>query len=161
MEKKSFKLGSYRRKTAWVKKYGASRGEALNREAEALFSNVERAYRELLGQIADGLVGALSTVLDDVVAAYVRRKKEAAVLDFDDLLVMAHELVCPHEPVRAAVGRRFQHVFVDEFQDTDRVQAAIIFSIAAEAAPKRWQDTLLRRCVYRKPYPDFSGNRIG
>jgi superfamily I DNA/RNA helicase len=117
MEKKSFKLGSYRRKTAWVKKYGASRGEALNREAEALFSNVERAYRELLGQIADGLVGALSTVLDDVVAAYVRRKKEAAVLDFDDLLVMAHELVCPHEPVspssRIRVRKRGFRDFLD------------------------------------------------
>jgi ATP-dependent exoDNAse (exonuclease V) beta subunit len=145
MEKKSFKLGSYRRKTAWVKKYGASRGEALNREAEALFSNVERAYRELLGQIADGLVSALSTVLDDVVAAYVRHKQEAAVLDFDDLLVMAHELICLHEPVRSAVSRRFQHVFVDEFQDTDRIQAAIIFSIVAEASPKRWQDAQLRR----------------
>lgn len=145
MEKRSFKLGSYRRKTAWVRKYGAGRGEVLNREAEAHFSNVERAYRELLGQIADGLVHALSTVLDDVVAAYAQRKQEAAVLDFDDLLVMAHELVCRHEPVRAAVSRRFQHVFVDEFQDTDRIQAAIIFSIAAEAAPQRWQDARLRR----------------
>ena len=69
MEKRSFNLASYRRKTAWVRKYGASRGEELNREAEAHFANVERTYRELLGQIADGLVSALSAVLDDVVAA--------------------------------------------------------------------------------------------
>ncbi|WP_164177140.1 hypothetical protein, partial [Streptococcus pneumoniae] len=69
--------------------YGASRGEELNREAETLFANVERAYRELLGQIADGLVNALSIALDDVIAAYASRKQEAAVLDFDDLLVMA------------------------------------------------------------------------
>jgi ATP-dependent exoDNAse (exonuclease V) beta subunit len=144
MEARSFNLRSYRRKTAWVRKYGAGRGEVLNREAEAYFSNVERAYRELLGQIADGLVSALSAVLDDVVAAYARRKQEAAVLDFDDLLVMAHDLVCRHESVRAALGRRFRHVFVDEFQDTDQVQAAIIFSIAAEEAPRRWQDARLR-----------------
>ncbi|MBN8990644.1 MAG: UvrD-helicase domain-containing protein [Rhizobiales bacterium] len=145
MEARSFNLGSYRRKTAWVKKYGAGRGEALNREAESHFANVERTYRELLGHIADGLVSALASVLDDVVAAYARRKQEAAVLDFDDLLVMAHDLVCKHEPVRAALGRRFLHMFVDEFQDTDRVQAAIIFSIAAEAAPRRWQEARLRR----------------
>jgi ATP-dependent exoDNAse (exonuclease V) beta subunit len=145
MQTRNSNLASYRCKTAWVKKYGPVSGEALNREAERHFEAVERTYRELLGQVADGLVGALSTVLDDVVAAYARRKREASVLDFDDLLVMAHDLVCRHEPVRAALGRRFRHLFVDEFQDTDRVQAAIIFSIAAEKAPSRWQEARLRR----------------
>ena len=144
MEKKSFRLLSYRRKTAWFRSYGASRGEELNREAETLFANVERAYRELLGQIADGLVNALSIALDDVIAAYASRKQEAAVLDFDDLLVMAHELVRQHEPVRMALSHRFRHILVDEFQDTDRIQAAVIFSIAAEDRPQCWQDAALR-----------------
>ena len=58
---------------------------------------------------------------------------------------MRDDLVCRHEPIRAALGRRFRYIFVDEFQDTDRVQAAIIFSIAAEEAPVRWQDARLRR----------------
>jgi len=145
MQTRNSNLASYRCKTAWVKKYGPDRGGAFNREAEQHFETVERVYRELLGQVADGLVGALSTVLDEVVAAYARRKREAGVLDFDDLLVMAHDLVCRHEPVRVALGRRFRHLFVDEFQDTDRVQAAIIFSIAAEEAPSRWQEARLRR----------------
>lgn len=145
MQSRNSNLAAYRCKTSWVKKYGLVRGETLNREAERHFETVERIYRKLLGQVADGLVGALSTVLDDVVTAYARRKREAAVLDFDDLLVMAHDLVCRHEPVRAALGRRFRHLFVDEFQDTDRVQAAIIFSIAAEQAPSRWQEARLRR----------------
>jgi ATP-dependent exoDNAse (exonuclease V) beta subunit len=145
MQTRNSNLTAYRCKTAWVNKYGAERGEALNREAEQHFEHVDRIYRELLGQVADGLVGALSTVLDGVIAAYARRKQEAAVLDFDDLLVMAHDLVCRHEPIRAALGRRFRYIFVDEFQDTDRVQAAIFFSIAAEEAPVRWQDARLRR----------------
>jgi ATP-dependent exoDNAse (exonuclease V) beta subunit len=144
MQRRNSNLSRYRCKTAWAKKYGPDRGEALNHKAEQHFENVERIYRELLGQIADGLVGALSTVLDGVVAAYARRKQESAVLDFDDLIVMAHDLVCRHEPVRAALGQRFRHIFVDEFQDTDRIQAAIIFSIAAEEAPARWQDARLR-----------------
>src|SRR5260370_40839517 len=55
-----------------------------------LFRSVERAYRELLGQIADGLVGALSTVLDNVVAAYVRRKQEAADVGGDDVRSEEH-----------------------------------------------------------------------
>lgn len=145
MQTRNSNLSAYRCKTAWVNKYGAERGEALNREAEQHFENVDRIYRELLGQVADALVGALSTVLDGVIVAYAGRKQEAAVLDFDDLLVMAHDLVCRHEPIRAALGRRFRYIFVDEFQDTDRVQAAIIFSIAAEEASVRWQDARLRR----------------
>ena len=98
----------------------------------------------MLGQIADGLVGALFEALDDVIGAYNRRKREAAALDFDDLLLRAHDLVSKHETVRIALGERYQHIFVDEFQDTDRIQAAIIFLIAAETRPARWQDARLR-----------------
>ena len=43
-----------------------------------------------------------------------------------------------------AVGRRFAHILVDEFQDTDPIQASILFSIAARAMPDRWQDADLR-----------------
>ena len=98
MQTRNSNLSAYRCKTAWVNKYGAERGEALNREAEQHFENVDRIYRELLGQVADGLVGALSTVLDGVIAAFARRKQEAAVLDFDDLLVMAHGLSAGMNP---------------------------------------------------------------
>ena len=73
-----------------------------------------------------------------------KEKRAAAVLDFDDLLLCAHKLVSDHEPVRVALGTRYRHIFVDEFQDTDRVQAAIIFLIAARARPLRWQDAQLR-----------------
>ena len=119
-------------------------GERLNGEAEKCFANVEMAYRKLLGHIANRLVGPLSTALDEVLAAYSARKRDAAVLDFDDLLLRAHDLVHRHEAVRQALGLRFRHVFVDEFQDTDPIQAAFIFLLAAEDRPARWQDARLR-----------------
>jgi ATP-dependent exoDNAse (exonuclease V) beta subunit len=140
----SANLSPYRCKTSWKNKCGADAGERFNAEAENHVAAIDRLYRDMLGQIADGLVGALSEALDDVIGAYNRRKREAAALDFDDLLLRAHDLVSEHEAVRVALGERYQHIFVDEFQDTDRIQAAIIFLIAAETRPTRWQDARLR-----------------
>jgi ATP-dependent exoDNAse (exonuclease V) beta subunit len=140
----SASLSPYRCKTSWKNKCGAEAGERFNDEAERHFEVIDRLYRDLLGQIADGLVGSLSDALDDVIGAYTCRKREAAALDFDDLLLRAHDLVSKHENVRVALGERYQHIFVDEFQDTDRIQAAIIFLIGATKRPKRWQDAQLR-----------------
>ena len=140
----SASLSPYRCKTSWKNKCGAEVGERFNAEAERHFEVIDGLYRDLLGQIADGLVGSLSEALDDVIGAYTRRKREAAALDFDDLLLRAHDLVSKHENVRVALGERYQHIFVDEFQDTDRIQAAIIFLIAATKRPKRWQEAQLR-----------------
>jgi superfamily I DNA/RNA helicase len=62
---------------------------------------------------------------------YDRRKREAAVLDFDDLLREAHRLVREHPSIRDWLAGRYEHLLVDEFQDTDPVQAEIVFCIAA------------------------------
>ena len=62
------------------------------------------------------------------------------MLDFDDLLERARALVRNHTTIRRALGARYRHVFVDEFQDTDPVQAEILFRIASHDAACRWQD---------------------
>ena len=49
-----------------------------------------------------------------------------------------------HDAVRRALGQRYRHIFVDEFQDTDPIQAEILFLITAEDSPPRWQDSILR-----------------
>jgi len=141
---KTTELERYRCKTRWKRLYGDATGEELNTQAEEHFSRVDALYSELRGKIADGLVYQLSRALDEVLAAYTARKRNAAALDFDDLLHFAHQLVSQHEPVRTALGQRYPHILVDEFQDTDRIQAAIIFLIAAETKPARWQDARLR-----------------
>ena len=61
-------------------------------------------------------------------AAYVAEKQAQRVLDFDDLLVWWAEAL--REPALAAqMGGRFDHVLVDEYQDTNRVQAEILFAL--------------------------------
>jgi ATP-dependent exoDNAse (exonuclease V) beta subunit len=144
MRRHTFDLLTPRTKTAWEKAAGKDRGRELDDEASRHFARVDRCYRVILGRIATALVAKLSDELDEVLADYAAFKRAAAVLDFDDLLERARKLVREHDAVRRVLGRRYRHVFVDEFQDTDPIQAEILFRIAAEDSAPRWQDSVLR-----------------
>jgi len=57
-----------------------------------------------------------------------------------DLLLRARDLVRDRSEVRADLQRRLTHIFVDEFQDTDPLQAEIVLLLAAsDPAVSRWQ----------------------
>ncbi len=58
-------------------------------------------------------------------AAYATAKHRQAVLDYDDLL-LAWATALEEPAVARALGARFDHVLVDEYQDTNRLQAAIL-----------------------------------
>ena len=59
-------------------------------------------------------------------------KRAAALLDFDDLIFAARDLLRDHDDVRRALARRFRHVLVDEFQDTDPLQTEIFWRLCGE-----------------------------
>jgi ATP-dependent DNA helicase UvrD/PcrA len=63
--------------------------------------------------------------LRDLFAAYVEAKQKQHVLDYDDLLLYWGELMRVPE-LAADVGARFDHVLVDEYQDTNALQASIL-----------------------------------
>jgi DNA helicase-2/ATP-dependent DNA helicase PcrA len=61
-------------------------------------------------------------------AAYVEAKQRQHVLDYDDLLLYwAHMMAEP--AIAADVADRFDHVLVDEYQDTNRLQASILLAL--------------------------------
>lgn len=62
-----------------------------------------------------------------------REKDRRGVVDFDDLLFRVQRLLDDPE-VLEALRRRYEYIFVDEFQDTDRVQADIIGRLARDAS---------------------------
>ena len=68
-----------------------------------------------------------------IFTSYTERKREQAVLDFDDLLLYWHALLV-HTDARARVASLFDHVLVDEYQDTNGVQADILRAMRAENA---------------------------
>jgi ATP-dependent helicase/nuclease subunit A len=58
--------------------------------------------------------------------AYERRKRARAAVDFDDLELLAQQLLERHESVRSSWSERFELLMVDEFQDTNPRQLAIL-----------------------------------
>ena len=66
--------------------------------------------------------------LKELFAAYVETKQRQNVLDYDDLLLYWAQMLS--DPGLAEdIGGRFDHVLVDEYQDTNRLQAAIILAL--------------------------------
>jgi DNA helicase-2/ATP-dependent DNA helicase PcrA len=61
-----------------------------------------------------------------VTIAYQERKRKQNVMDFDDLLVNTHELFVQSPETGATISRKFEHVLVDEYQDTNLLQAKVI-----------------------------------
>ena len=71
---------------------------------------------------------------DDVLRVarrYAERKHELNAMDFDDLLLNWKILLAEREPVRRALAERFQHVLVDEYQDTNRLQGDVVDLLVA------------------------------
>ena len=65
-------------------------------------------------------------------AEYQRRLRQANALDFDDLLMMTVHLFRAFPAVRESWRRRFRHVLVDEYQDTNHAQYALIFELCGQ-----------------------------
>jgi DNA helicase-2/ATP-dependent DNA helicase PcrA len=72
-------------------------------------------------------------LLDDIRAVserYRNRKRELNAMDFDDLLFYWEALLREHPEVRARYSEQFQHILVDEYQDTNLIQADIVDLLA-------------------------------
>ncbi len=98
--------------------------ELWKRLAERLEEFVEAANADLVALLRDELAGA--------VERYEEAKRALGKLDFHDLLIKARDLLRSDGAVRAHLQRRYSHLFIDEFQDTDPLQAEILLLLAAD-----------------------------
>ncbi len=79
--------------------------------------------------IQELLVNARTANVQEIVAVaaqYERVKRDSNCVDFDDLLFFAYKLLKENESVRKSFQERLTHLLVDEFQDTDKLQAAFL-----------------------------------
>lgn len=75
-----------------------------------------------------------SRVIDEIVhvsALYDKKKKNLNLMDFDDLLTNWKKLLIEHGDIRERYSAQFMHILVDEYQDTNRLQAEIIDLLAS------------------------------
>jgi ATP-dependent helicase/nuclease subunit A len=64
--------------------------------------------------------------------AYTAERMRAGTLNFQDLLLLAAQLLRDSSAARRELGERYRYLLVDEFQDTDPVQAEVLFLLASE-----------------------------
>lgn len=107
-------------------------GEAMNTQAEGLHHGCCRAWNELLEGAACQVLHDLMPLLAPAIERMQEYKRSAALLDFDDLLRAARNLLRAHPSVRSALAEQYQHVLVDEFQDTDPIQTEIFWRLCGE-----------------------------
>lgn len=88
-----------------------------------------------LGALLDTLEAQLASQLREelrpVIAAYETRKAQVGTLDYLDLLIRTRDLLRDDGVTRRELQARFSHLFVDEFQDTDPLQAEILLWLCA------------------------------
>lgn len=71
-------------------------------------------------------------MIKDIYIRYAERCRQANAMDFDDLLVNTYALFDKHEDIRKKYVERFEYVLVDEYQDTNYAQQAIVMQLAKD-----------------------------
>lgn len=113
--------------------FGQWYGEGLLRQdvlarRDALAEELDRFLERAGADLAPVLARDLRPVVD----AYEQLKARSGTLDFLDLLIRARDLIQADASVRAELRARFAYFFVDEFQDTDPLQAEILLMLATD-----------------------------
>jgi len=144
---------SYRKKGKWsaaAKAAGLTKtdGDQLNDAADMHYQACCEAWQAMLQNAASKVLGDLIADVQPVMQQFRDYKRSAALLDFDDLLFAARDLLRDHDAVRLALAQRYAHVLVDEFQDTDPLQTEIFWRLCGDppagAPPDHWVDFQIR-----------------
>ena len=96
----------------------------------AIYSRAVNGEQELAAVLAKSFPWCCpwEDALRDLFAAYTDAKQRQHVLDYDDLLLYWAQMM-DEPPIAEDVAGRFDHVLVDEYQDTNRLQASILLKL--------------------------------
>ena len=97
---------------------------------DALFNQLQQFRKDADADLAACLQQELASATD----RYQQLKQAAGALDFTDLLARARDLIRANAGVRSHLQQKFARIFVDEFQDTDPIQAEILLLLANDVA---------------------------
>src|ERR1700720_2327177 len=93
--------------------------------------NTETPMEELLAGKFPYFLPLLDKI-KDVHARYEKKKKATNSMDFDDLLEKTLSMLQQHENIASFYRRQFQFILVDEYQDTNKIQADLIDTLARD-----------------------------
>ncbi len=98
----------------------------------SILTRISNAKNELMGpaEYEKHNLDFFGARVSEVYRLYQRRLKEYDAMDFDDLIGNYVRLLQEHEDVRDEIHERFQHILIDEYQDTNRAQYVLIKALA-------------------------------
>jgi len=121
------------------KGYGGGFGEVEREDVFRRRADLHARLKKFRDDAGANLAPLLREELWPIVGIYEDIKRRAGRLDFLDLLLVARDLVRDHPAVRVELQNRFTHIFIDEFQDTDPLQAEILLLLSsADPAETSW-----------------------
>jgi DNA helicase-2/ATP-dependent DNA helicase PcrA len=88
--------------------------------------------------------GFMEQQLAEVYTMYLRRLREAGALDFDDLIMMTVSMLQAFPDVAEHYRRRFRHVLVDEYQDTNHAQYVLVRELVGTVERRTVEGDLVR-----------------
>src|ERR1700724_2180983 len=112
------------------KEIGFPKGDGLA-EIFSFVVNTESSLEELLAEKFPYFLPLLEKIRD-VQARYEKKKKATNSMDFDDLLEKTLLMLQQHEGIASFYRRQFQFILVDEYQDTNKIQADFIDLLACD-----------------------------
>src|SRR5690606_16102925 len=122
--------------TKWeaaAKAHGAGKaaGETAFNECLALHEAVVECWERMHEAVSSQVLSQMIVAVEPVMERYRDYKRSAALLDFEDLIHSARDLLAHHPAIRDALATRHTHLLIDEFQDTDPLQAEIFWRLAS------------------------------
>ena len=118
------------------------------KRVKEVLAGLHHVAQEELGEARRAALTPLLRAVRRSVLDYAQERKRQGLAEFHDLLVWARDLLRDRLDVRDHFRRRFTHLLIDEFQDTDPLQAEIAVFLAEEVAdgtppearPRRWTE---------------------
>lgn len=137
-------------------------------EPKKVAGAINKAKQEVIGPESYPSNDAWNEVIKRVYTAYEDRMQRSGALDFGDLLYRLVRSIETNETLKHELATRFDHILVDEFQDTNRVQFRLVKDLSEakrnlcvvgddDQSIYRWRGADRRNILdFRREYPDAS-----
>lgn len=110
-----------------------------NAAARELWDEAAEQRSEYADAVRRGALNRLLRALGDFVGWHANRRRGRGALSFDDLLLYARNLIREHPRARRHFRERYKTLLIDEFQDTDPLQAELVLLLASAEDTNDWR----------------------
>lgn len=111
------------------------------KEQKEIFNHLGNELCAVQNALSDNIFYGCVSRIQEFIKEFEEIKFKQGLLDFQDLLIKAKNLVMDHPSVRSHFKKKLKYILLDEFQDTDPLQSQLVFYLAEELAGERMPDS--------------------